>query len=192
MSIAQEAPVAVRRGLSLSKGGLAAILVLAVAVICRLFGAQLTWLVSWPEALTVPMTDWVGAAVGGFLNIFKPIARVFSYLLEFPMTWVGGLLGGAPWPLVLGAVTALGWLIGGARMAALAFFGFGFVVISGYWLEGMNTLALVAVSVPLAALLGAGIGILAFEYPKLKGGVNVVLDVMQTMPTFAYLTPLQV
>ncbi|MBO9399731.1 ABC transporter permease subunit [Shimia sp. R9_3] len=192
MSIAENAPLAARRGLALSKGSVAAILVVMIGVICRLFGAQLEWLVSWPEALTMPMTDWVGAVVGGFLNIFKPVARVFSYLLEFPMTWVGGLLSGAPWPLVLGAVTALGWLIGGARMAALAFFGFGFVVISGYWLEGMNTLALVAVSVPLAALLGAGIGILAFEYPKLKGGVNVVLDVMQTMPTFAYLTPLLV
>ena len=192
MSAVEDVPTSPARSLQLTKGGIAAIVVLAVAVICRVFGAQVEWLVNWPAALTVPMTDWVGTVVGGFLNIFKPLARVFSYLLEFPMTWVGGLLSGAPWPLVLGAVTALGWLIGGVRMAALAFFGFGFVVISGYWLEGMNTLALVAVSVPLAALLGAGIGILAFEYPKLKGGVNVVLDVMQTMPTFAYLTPLLV
>lgn len=192
MSVAETSAAQAPRGVTLSRGVIAALIALGIALVCRLFGTQVSWLVSWPDMLTVPMTEWVNTVVGGLLEIFKPVARGFSYLLAFPMTWVGGLLAGAPWPLVLGAVTALGWVIGGLRMAALGFVGFGFVVISGYWLEGMNTLALVAVSVPLAALLGAGIGILAFEYPRLKGGVNVVLDVMQTMPTFAYLTPLLV
>ena len=99
--------------LSLTRGAQAALLVLAVAVITRLLGGQMAWLVGWPEALTVPMTEWVGAAVGSFLSVFKPIARFFSLLLSYPMTWIGALLGYAPWPLVLGGVTALGWIIGG-------------------------------------------------------------------------------
>eukprot|EP00581_Thalassiosira_minuscula_P023379 CAMPEP_0184407924 /NCGR_PEP_ID=MMETSP0738-20130409/2809_1 /TAXON_ID=385413 /ORGANISM="Thalassiosira miniscula, Strain CCMP1093" /LENGTH=56 /DNA_ID=CAMNT_0026765215 /DNA_START=1 /DNA_END=168 /DNA_ORIENTATION=- len=56
-------------------------------------------------------------------------------------------------------------------MAALGFVGLMFVVFSGYWTEGMNTLALVAVSVPLALLLGTAIGIAAFEFPRVKGAV---------------------
>ena len=178
--------------LSLTRGAQAALLVLAVAVITRLLGGQMAWLVGWPEALTVPMTEWVGAAVGSFLSVFKPIARFFSLLLSYPMTWIGALLGYAPWPLVLGGVTALGWMIGGLRLAALGFFGLGFVVLSGYWAESMNTLALVVVSVPLALVTGAAIGILAYEYPRLKGPVQALLDIMQTVPTFAYLTPLLV
>ncbi|WP_270725766.1 ABC transporter permease [Shimia sp. Alg240-R146] len=175
---------------TLSRGAKAALLVLAVGITCRLLGAQFDWLVGWPDALTVPMTDWVGATVGWFLSVFKPLARAFSQLLSYPMEWVGAALRSAPWPLVVGAVTAIGWLIGGLRLAALGFFGLGFVVISGYWVEGMNTLALVTVSVPLAAFLGMAIGILAFEVPRLKGAVNGLLDVMQTVPAFAYLTPL--
>lgn len=179
-----------RRGLDITRGAKAALLVLAVGITCRLLGAQFDWLVDWPAALTVPMTEWVGTVVGWFLGVFKPVARAFSYLISFPMEWVGAVLRHSPWPLTVGLVTALGWLIGGARMAALGFFGLGFVVISGYWVEGMNTLALVAVSVPLAALMGMAIGIAAFEFPRFKGAVNALLDIMQTVPTFAYLTPL--
>ena len=179
-----------RRGLDMTRGAQAALLVLAVGFTCRLLGAQFDWLVTWPEALTVPMTEWVGTGVGWFLGVFKPVARGFSAVISYPMEWVGAILRHSPWPLTVGLVTALGWLIGGARMAALGFFGLGFVVISGYWVEGMNTLALVTVSVPLAALMGMAIGILAFEMPRFKGAVNALLDVMQTVPTFAYLTPL--
>lgn len=54
----------------------------------------------------------------------------------------------------------------------------------------MNTLSLVAVSVPLALILGGATGILANEMPRVKSAVQTVMDVMQTVPTFAYLTPL--
>jgi glycine betaine/proline transport system permease protein len=54
----------------------------------------------------------------------------------------------------------------------------------------MNTLALVVVSVPLALLTGLFIGILANEVPRIRSALQTLLDVMQTVPTFAYLTPL--
>ncbi|MFY0616416.1 ABC transporter permease [Shimia sp.] len=192
MSAVDSAPSGAPSGLSLSRGSQAAVFVLVVVLICRLLGAQFEWLVKWPVALTVPMTDWMSWLVGGFLDLFKPIARSFTFLVNYPMEWVGALLNLVPWPMTVAIVTALGWMIGGARMAALGFFGLMFVVFSGYWSQGMNTLALVAVSVPLALVMGAGIGILAFEYPRFKGAVNALLDVMQTVPTFAYLTPLLV
>ncbi|WP_369682723.1 ABC transporter permease [Roseovarius sp. M141] len=76
------------------------------------------------------------------------------------------------------------------RLALLGFAGLSFVVASGYWVESMNTLSLVAVSVPLALILGGATGILANEMPRVKSAVQTVMDVMQTVPTFAYLTPL--
>ncbi|WP_294226275.1 ABC transporter permease subunit [uncultured Shimia sp.] len=180
------------RQLMLTRGSQAALFVLAVVLLCRLLGAQFEWLVKWPTALTVPMADWMTWLVGGFLDVFKPIARTFTFLVSYPMEWVGWLLNAVPWPMTVALVTALGWMIGGIRLAALGFFGLMFVVFTGYWSQGMNTLALVAVSVPLALVMGAAIGILAFEYPRMKGAVNALLDVMQTVPTFAYLVPLLV
>ncbi|MEQ9694426.1 ABC transporter permease subunit [Shimia sp. SDUM112013] len=190
MSLAVDAPT--RRRLTLTRGAKAALVVLFVGVVCRVFGSQLEWLVIWPDALVLPVTEWVGTIVGWFLGVLKPIARFLSFLLGFPMQWASFVLGQTPWPLTIGVVVALGWYLGGLRMALLGGLGLGFVLLSGYWAEGMNTLALVAVSVPLALLSGLAIGILAYEKPRVKAAVNVVLDVMQTVPTFAYLTPLLV
>ncbi len=190
MSLSTGAPTRSVWGATLSPGVRAALVVLAIGVICRLFGASLPWLVTWPEILVLPVTEWVGDSVGWLLGVLKPAARMLSTLLDYPMTWVGAVLGGAPWPLIIGGTTALGWYLGGLRLALLGAIGLGLVLLSGYWIEGMNTLALVAVSVPLALLSGLAIGILAYEVPRIKGAVNATLDVMQTVPTFAYLTPL--
>ncbi|WP_204112803.1 ABC transporter permease [Shimia biformata] len=178
--------------MSLSRGSIAALMSLTVLVLCLLLAPIAPWLVKWPAALTVPMTEWVGAGMSAFLALFKPLARGFSWAMSYPMNAAGYVLGQSPWPLVIGLVTAIGWVLGGLRMALLGAAGLGFVLLSGYWHQSMNTLALVVVSVPLAMIMGLAIGILAFEVPRLRGAVQAVLDVMQTVPTFAYLTPLLV
>ncbi len=114
---------------------------------------------------------------------------MLSAALAYPMGWTKALLH-TPWPLLVALVTALGWYVGGLRLAVLSFAGFSFVVASGYWVKSMNTLSLVAVSVPLALLLGGATGILGNEVPRVKSAVQTAMDVMQTVPTFAYLTPL--
>ena len=176
----------------LTPGALAAWAAALIGLACVLLTPVFPWLVKWPAALTLPMTDWIGSAAGWLLALMKPAARLFSAGLAYPMFWANILLTATPWPLVIGVVTATGWYLGGWRMAALGLGGLGFVLASGYWVESMNTLALVAVSVPLALLAGLAIGILAYEYPRAKQPIQAVLDVMQTVPTFAYLTPLLV
>ena len=136
------------------------------------------------------MNEWIGAGLTVLLEAIKPAARWFSEMLGYPMRWANIVLAGTPWPMVIGVATALGWFLGGTRMAALGLAGLGFVLASGYWVQSMNTLALAAVSVPLALLLGGAIGALANEVPRVKRAVQTLLDVMQTVPTFAYLTPL--
>src|SRR5262249_38301200 len=52
------------------------------------------------------------------------------------------------------------------------------------------TLALVLLAVPASVIAGFFLGVLAYRVPRLRGTVDVCLDVMQTMPAFAYLIPL--
>ncbi|MCB4455876.1 ABC transporter permease [Leisingera sp. McT4-56] len=177
---------------SLSKGSIAALIAAVVGALCLLLESSLPWLVKFPAAWVLPATDWVGAAMEWFLALIKPAARSFSALMFYPMEAANYVLSHTPWPLVICATAALAWTLGGVRMALMAVVGLGFVLASGYWPESMNTLALVAVSVPLALIIGGGIGILANEYPKIRQPVQAVLDIMQTVPTFAYLTPLLV
>ncbi|MGR3759872.1 ABC transporter permease [Roseobacteraceae bacterium NS-SX3] len=176
----------------LSKGAAAALLAAAVGALCLALEGIAPWLVKFPSAWVLPATDWVGAALEWFLALIKPAARAFSALMFYPMEWANAVLSHTPWPLLICATAALAWTLGGAPMALMALVGLGLVLASGYWPESMNTLALVAVSVPLALIIGGGIGILANEYPRIRKPVQAVLDVMQTVPTFAYLTPLLV
>ena len=170
-----------------TKAGLVAVL---VGAFCMLFEPMLPWLVKWPAGWSLPMSDWVDTSLTWFFGLIKPMMRSFATLLDYPMSGAHALFSATPWPLSIGLITALGWYIGGASLAALGFLGLGFVVATGLWLESMSTLSLVAVSVPLALLVGAGIGILANEVPRLRNAIQTVMDVMQTVPTFAYLTPL--
>lgn len=181
---------AVAPHLSLSTGALAALVVLAVGAACMALAPLLPWLVKYPAAWALPMTDWIGTGLTWLLNLVKPVARVASGLLAYPMDWANALFTGIPWPLMIAAVTALGWFVGGWSLALLSLAGLSFIISSGYWIESMNTLSLVAVSVPLALLLGGSVGILANEVPRIKNAVQTLMDVMQTVPTFAYLTPL--
>lgn len=175
---------------ALSPGTRAALVAVLVGALCLVLEPWLPAVVKWPAAWTLPMTGWVGTGVTWLLEAIKPLARGFSALMRFPMDWANFVLNATPWPITIGIVTATGWYLGGFGMAALGAVGLGFVVASGYWDESMNTLALVAVSVPLALIVGGAIGILANEVPRLKRPVQTVLDIMQTVPTFAYLTPL--
>ncbi|WP_299944402.1 ABC transporter permease subunit [uncultured Ruegeria sp.] len=174
----------------LTAGAQAALITVIVGAVCLALEGVAPWLVKWPTAWELPATQWVGAFLDWFLNGIKPAMRLFSDLMTYPMDAANYALGNTPWPILIGIVTALGWYLGGLPMAALGFIGLSFVLASGYWAESMNTLALVAVSVPVALIMGGAIGILANEVPRVKVFVQAVLDIMQTVPTFAYLTPL--
>ncbi len=178
------------RSFHVSAGTWLALITLASGVLCLLLAPWLPWLVQWPMAWTLPVTAWVGAGATAVIETLKPVGRLVAFVLGYPMEWTRSALVNTPWPLTIGLVTALGWHIGGLRMAALGALGFGFVLASGYWPQSMNTLALVAVSVPLALLSGGGVALLANEFPRTRGAIQTVLDIMQTIPTFAYLTPL--
>ena len=171
-------------------GSQAAFAALIVGVACLLIEPIAPWITTWPTNWELPFTQWVGSLLTWFIEGIKPAARVFSALLGYPMSWANLALVQTPWPIIIGIVTALGWYLGGASKAALGFIGLSFVLASGYWIEGMNTLALIGVSVPLALILGGAIGVLANELPRIKSALQTVLDVMQTVPTFAYLTPI--
>ena len=175
---------------ALTPGTRAGLLTLAVGIICLLLSGAVPSLSVWPQGWTLPATQWIGDGLGAVLGWVKPVARFAAMLLGYPMAWANWLLTTTPWPLVIGLTTALGWYLGGWKMAALGAVGLGFVLASGYWLQGMNTLALVFVSVPLALAMGLAAGIAAFEYRRARGALLALLDVMQTVPTFAYLTPL--
>jgi glycine betaine/proline transport system permease protein len=170
----------------------AGLITLLVGALCLVLEPYAPWLTQWPKGLVFPLSDGVGVGLIWALEGVKPAARAFSALMSYPMEGANFVLNTTPWIITIGLVSALGWYLGGVSLAALGFLGLSFVLASGYWPQSMNTLALVSVSVPLALLMGGTIGILANEIPRVKSALQTMLDIMQTVPTFAYLTPILV
>jgi len=94
------------------------------------------------------------------------------------------------WPGVIGISGALGLVFGGWRLAVMAIAGFVSLGVLGLWDASMATLGLMLAAVILAIAIGIPLGILAGRSQRVSAFLGPILDVMQILPTFAYLTPL--
>ncbi|GIH90191.1 ABC transporter permease [Planobispora siamensis] len=122
---------------------------------------------------------------------------VFLFFVNYIRLFVGGLydafllaLQAPGWAGLIGIAAALGWLAGGWRIGLLSGLGFISFGVLGLWEASVATLALVLTAVLLSLVIGLPLGIWAGHSPRLRRLLAPVLDVMQIMPTFAYLAPM--
>ncbi len=108
------------------------------------------------------------------LNLLIPFKR---FLLDLP--WLG----------VVALLAFAGWRLGGPRLALLAGALSFLIAATGQWEKAMITVYLCGISVVIAALIGLPIGILSAEKDRVWRWVQVVIDTLQTLPSFVYLMP---
>ena len=136
----------------------------------------------------------VGDTATRFVDYTKTHARGFfdvvSTVLSGATRAVGALLNALPAPLLIAALALLAWAL--HRSIPLALFvatALLFIMNQGYWAATIETLTLVIVAALLATLIGVPLGILAARRPRFYAFMRPILDLMQTLPTFVYLTP---
>ncbi len=164
--------------------------ILGFALLCFWLRPRLGWLVQYPDGWVLPIDAVLNVAMRAVVDWFKWFFRAISWCLEFPMAWLKGLLHWLPWPAVLLAVTVTAHAASGWRLALFAALSLLYMVVIGYWDESMVTLSLVGVAVPISAVSGLLLGLWGAHSARVRRVLLPVLDVMQTVPTFAYLTPL--
>ena len=82
-----------------------------------------------------------------------------------------------------------GYRLGGARLGLLAALLAFMIAATGQWEKAMVTVYLCGISVIVASLIGIPAGIVASERSGLWRWVKVVIDTLQTLPSFVYLMP---
>ena len=107
----------------LTPGARAVLVTLLVGALCLLMESSTDLLPVWPEAWTLPVTEWVGNSLDWLFDIIRPAMRLISAVLEYPMLWVNWVLVNTPWPLIIGATVALGWYAGGLSLALMSAIG---------------------------------------------------------------------
>jgi glycine betaine/proline transport system permease protein len=164
--------------------------VLAACAVAFALRDELPWLKALPADLLPPISDWINVLMSVFVGSFKWLFRAVNWVLDWPMWWLQGLLHWLPWPAAICLVAMVAYAASGAGLATFSVVALLYMVVIGYWDETMTTLSLVGVSVPLSLLLGSAIGILGFKSRRAARIILPALDLMQTMPTFAYLIPI--
>ena len=177
------------------------------------FGGTLKWAFDYPKAYALPAQRWIGDLMKWLLNeasfglfTFTDLTRFIAAVIDFPYRIVlsllsTGFLSGQgssavqilpplSWIAVTIIATLIGFHAGGRKLAVLVAACFGFLAVFGQWTSAMVTLASILVAVPLGVILGLLLGIAAYRWPRFERALTPVLDLMQTIPVFAYLVPI--
>lgn len=171
------------------------------------------WIVRFPAAW---QPDFEGR-ISGFMSWlledarilgvqFREMTRGLAALIEVPYDIVIGILVKGlvfgqgqqavqvlpplSWIAVIVAAIAVGHYAKSRSLAILMGICFGYLAIFGQWESAMVTLSSVLIAVPMAAGGGLLLGILAYRYRWMDLVLRPVLDLMQTVPVFAYLVPI--
>ena len=179
---------------------------LAVAAALWLLGAVWPALIAYPAEAVIPFKDAVGAAMLWLKLNFTWATRSVSAVIDVPLRFAFNLLakgfkfGNGDAALVLprlswlGVTLVMGWigfLAGGRRLGLLCGLGFLAIAVFGLWDNAMLTLALIAICVPFCVVTGLLLGIWGYVSPGLNRWlITPMLDLMQTVPVFAYLIPM--
>lgn len=160
-------------------------------------------LVKYPRGMVVPIASWITLAMKWCVDNFSTFTRGIAAVIDVPFRVLIALLAKGftnvsqevifprlSWLGIIGAIAIAGYALGGWRTGLLGFLCFVYIAVFGQWDSAMLTLASVALCVPIGILCGVAFGILSFRFKWLDEWViRPSLDIAQTMPAFAYLTP---
>ena len=185
---------------------------LAIALVFYFSKDIMPWAFKYPRAWTFPLSIWItnfmkwlmdGLDFGLFT--FREFTRFLAWIIEQPYWLAKSLLSSGflkgqgsdavemfprlSWVAVIGLVGLIGWKVGGRNLAILSSACFLYLAVFGQWDSAMITLSSIAISVPFGVLGGLMLGVYAFRSKVFNAFLSPILDLMQTVPVFAYLVP---
>jgi glycine betaine/proline transport system permease protein len=170
------------------------------------------WLSSYPEAFVLPFVEVLDRALVWFAREatvagvpVQELTRGLAEIVDRPIAWMvtvlaEGIEGGRglnrvqvvpplSWLALGGAGVIVAARLGGVTLAVTVASAVAYLVLFGLWTNTMITLASVLVSVAIAMLLGLALGVLSYRSVSVEHFVRTLMNVMQTVPIFAYLIP---
>lgn len=171
------------------------------------------WIIRFPKKYELPLEGWISSLLDWLVNTahfwlftFRDLTRSIAVVIEAPYQMLRNLLiegfqsglgeqaiqvaPSLSWIAVIAVVVAVGHYARNRALAVLVGLCFLYLAVFGQWESAMITLASVLVAVPIGAVGGLALGIAAYRMPWFDRALRPVLDLMQTVPVFAYLVPI--
>lgn len=166
------------------------LVVFTVLAITTTVGFALPFFAQWPEVWEVTtgqfwndLVKWIN------INFFEQLEAVKIFILLNILKPVKSFLLNLPWPGVLILLGLAGYQLGGPKLALLVVSLAGFILITGQWTKAMITVYLCGISVVFASIIGMAVGLIASGSTRVKKVVIILIDTLQTLPSFVYLLP---
>lgn len=166
------------------------IAVLAILLLAFVVGLVLPAVQTYPEGATLTTGKfWDNGVKYLNINFYDQFEAVKLFFLQGFMLPVKRFFLGIPWPWGIAMITAIGWAFGGWKLAVMNLIMSGFIVTTGMWEKAMVTVYLCGSSVLIASVIGIPLGVLAAINTRAGSIIGVLIDTLQTLPSFVYLIP---
>jgi len=185
---------------------------IAATIVMMLAREWLPWAFKYPRTWQLPLAGWITDFMKWLINsadlglfTFKEFTRGLAWLVEQPYTLVKSMLSTGflrgvgsdavqvfpriSWVALVAGVMLLGHYARDWKLAALVGACFTYLVVFGQWDSAMVTLSSIIIAVPIGVVGGMLLGIAGHRSPRFRQGLVPILDLMQTVPVFAYLVP---
>ncbi|MDA3927891.1 MAG: proline/glycine betaine ABC transporter permease [Prolixibacteraceae bacterium] len=126
--------------------------------------------------------NWLTDNFDGLFNFIKVVGNGAIEGFEW-------LLLSIPFYIIIVIFTIIAYFKVGRGVALFTALGMILIYLLGFWVETIETLALIFVSTLIALVQAIPLGIWAAKKPSANKVIRPILDLMQTMPAFVYLIP---
>ncbi len=170
------------------------------------------WIVRFPKSYELPTESWISALLDWLVDkahfvvfTFRDLTRAIAAMIELPYQFLRNLLiegfqsgigaeavqiaPSLSWVAVIAVAVLIAHFAKDWRLGALTGICFLYLAVFGQWASAMVTMASVLIAVPIGAVGGLLLGIAAYRSPLIEKCLRPILDLMQTVPVFAYLVP---
>lgn len=203
-----------------SKSYLIFIFFFILTLILSIYGDQffdflsLEWAFAFPKVYIFPLKKHISSFIKWLVDAdfilfsFNDLTRSISWIIEQPYKFILSLiakgffegkgsqanliLSPISWIAIVLIITFIAYKLNDLKLSLLAFFAFLYLAIFGQWESSMVTIASILISVPFGVILGVLIGIVCYKNNQAYKIINPILNLMQTIPVFAYLVPILV
>jgi len=164
--------------------------VLIIMVVAFALGRMVPFFQAFPEEWWLTTGDfWDNSVKYININYYDGLEAVKLFFLNYFMLPVKRFFLGLPWPWACLMVVLLGYHFGGWRLAAMNACMVLFIVTTGMWEKAMVTVYLCGSAVVIASAIGIPLGVLAGTNARAGSVIGVIIDTLQTLPSFVYLIP---
>ena len=174
-----------------------------------------SWALKLPKSFNIPFKVYITSTIKWLIDsatfgifTFNDLTRAISWVVEQPydliLSFVAKgfydgqgsqaqlILSPISWVAIVGVMTVIAIKLKDTSLAVLTFFSFIYLAVFGQWQSSMVTLASIFIAVPFGVVLGILFGIASYKSLTAYKIINPILNLMQTMPVFAYLVPILV